>query len=179
MKYTFLSLSFNPHPVIRGLWGPDRHENCYCWKMSMNLVLGFHVILKNVAGYHSWMFLYSVGELKKIISNLMNTVRRPPTRPPRPGSCSSLLWLRFKSPKIIKIIPRNSSIPNRHTFERPHSLRNNQKAERIQLKQATPWKRYNPERTPVNYFTNIVDPRLAKQPLESNGGFAKHELTSK
>ena len=54
----------NPHPVIRGLWGPGRHENCHYLKIYLNLVLGFHVILKNVAGYHSWMFLYSVGELK-------------------------------------------------------------------------------------------------------------------
>ena len=55
---------FNPHPVIRGLWGPGMHENCHYLKMSLNLFLGFHVILKNVAWYHSWMFLYSVGELK-------------------------------------------------------------------------------------------------------------------
>ena len=53
----------NPHPVIRGLWGPGRHENCHYLKISLNLVMGFHVILKNVAGCHSWRFLYSVGEL--------------------------------------------------------------------------------------------------------------------
>ena len=57
-------LFFNPHPVIRGLWGPCRHENCHYLKMSLNLVPGFHVIITNVAWYHSWMFLYSVGELK-------------------------------------------------------------------------------------------------------------------
>ena len=54
----------NPHPVIRGLWGPGRHENCHYLKISLNLVLGFHVILKNVAWHHSWMFLYLAGELK-------------------------------------------------------------------------------------------------------------------
>ena len=54
----------NTHPVIRGLWGPGMHENCHYLKIYLNLVLGFHVILKNVAWYHFWMFLYSVGELK-------------------------------------------------------------------------------------------------------------------
>ena len=54
----------NPHPVIRGLSGPGRHKNCHYLNFSLNLVLGYHVILKNVAWYHSWMFSYSVGELK-------------------------------------------------------------------------------------------------------------------
>ena len=54
----------NPHPVIRGLWGSGRHENCHYLKKKLNLVLCFHAILKNVAWCHSWIFLYSVGELK-------------------------------------------------------------------------------------------------------------------
>ena len=54
----------NPHPVIRGLWGPGMHENCHYLKIYLNLVLGFHVILKDVAWYHYWLFLYPVGELK-------------------------------------------------------------------------------------------------------------------
>ena len=58
------SLNINPHPVIRGLWGPWRHENCHYLKFYFNLGLGFHIILKNVACYHSWTFLYLVGELK-------------------------------------------------------------------------------------------------------------------
>ena len=57
-------IGFNPHPVIRGLWGPGRHENCHYLKFSLNLILGFHVILKNVTGCHSWRFLYSVAKSK-------------------------------------------------------------------------------------------------------------------
>ena len=58
------SVSFKPHPVISGLWGPGTHENCHHFKLSWNWVAGLHVILKNVGWYHSCMFLYSVGELK-------------------------------------------------------------------------------------------------------------------
>ena len=59
-----LESCINPHPVIRGLWGPGMHKNCHYLKISLNLVLGFHVILRNVAWYNSWMFLCSVAELK-------------------------------------------------------------------------------------------------------------------
>ena len=47
-------------------------------------------------------FCFQLASWKIIISNLMKTVPRPPTGPPRPGSCPSLLWLRFKSPKHWK-----------------------------------------------------------------------------
>ena len=56
-------MQINPHPVIRGLWGPGRHDNCHYLKNYFNLVMGFHVILTNFAWYRSWMFLYSVAEL--------------------------------------------------------------------------------------------------------------------
>ena len=59
-----MSHLINPHPVIRGLSGAGMHKDCHYLKISLNLFLGFHVILKNVARYHSGMFLYSVVELR-------------------------------------------------------------------------------------------------------------------
>ena len=93
---------FNPHPVIRGLWGPGRHENCHYLKKFFEFGPGFPC---NPQKYCLISFLNVFvfsWRIKKNISNLMKTVRRPPTGPPRPGSYSSLLWLRFKFPKHWK-----------------------------------------------------------------------------
>ena len=47
-------------------------------------------------------FCIQSASQKLIIFNLMTMLRRPPTGPPRPGFCSSPLWLRFKSTKHWK-----------------------------------------------------------------------------
>ena len=115
---------FNPHPVIRGLWGPGMHENCHYLKLSLNLVPSLHVIFKMLPDIVPECFCIQLANKKIIISKLMKTLRRPPTGPPRPGSCSSLLWLRYKSTKHWKKVGWSlfSSVVNGMNNDRYKSL---------------------------------------------------------